>query len=119
MDKKFLMRVSVIASLILCIVIAMFALCACGSAKNSNSSSSNSSQDTSASSDNTIRMLNFKPEIAAFMTEACAKFSEETGYKVIVDTAANGQYETTLTSKMSGDEAPTLFVINGQNGYKS
>ena len=114
MNKKIFMWASCIASVFFALVISIAVLCSCGS--NSNSTST---QESSGSNDNTIRVLNFKPEIAAFMTEACAKFSEETGYKVIVDTAANGQYETTLTSKMSSDEAPTLFVINGQNGYKA
>ena len=114
MNKKICLGASCLASVLIAVIISICVLSSCGS-----SSNSDSSQETSGSNDNTIRVLNFKPEIAAFMAEACAKFSEETGYKVIVDTAANGQYETTLTSKMSGDEAPTLFVINGQNGYKS
>ncbi len=112
MLKKISLGAKLFASLFIVVALSIFILCSC-------SPNSNSSQESTGSNDNTIRVLNFKPEIAAFMTEACAKFSEETGYKVIVDTAANGQYETTLTSKMSSDEAPTLFVINGQNGYKS
>ena len=65
----------------------------------------------------TIRYLNFKPESASIYTELAKAYEEETGIRVIVDTAANNEYESTLTSKMSTDEAPTLFQINGPRGY--
>ena len=65
----------------------------------------------------TIRYLNFKPESASIYTELAKAYEEETGVRVIVDTAANNEYESTLTSKMSTDEAPTLFQINGPRGY--
>lgn len=65
----------------------------------------------------TIRYLNFKPESAAIYKELAKAYEEETGIRVIVDTAANNEYESTLTSKMSTDEAPTLFQINGPRGY--
>ena len=65
----------------------------------------------------TIRYLNFKPEIASYYEELAKTYKEETGVTVIVDTAANNQYESTLTAKMATDEAPTLFQINGPKGY--
>ena len=65
----------------------------------------------------TIRYLNFKPESAAIYKELAKAYEEETGVRVIVDTAANNEYESTLTSKMSTAEAPTLFQINGPRGY--
>lgn len=65
----------------------------------------------------TIRYLNFKPEIAGKYEELAKAYEEETGVKVIVDTAANNTYEQTLTAKMATDEAPTLFQINGPRGY--
>ncbi len=65
----------------------------------------------------TIRYLNFKPESASIYKELAKAYEEETGIRVIVDTAANNEYESTLTSKMSTDEAPTLFQINGPRGY--
>ena len=42
---------------------------------------------------------------------------KEKGVKVIVETAANNSYESTLTSKMATKQAPTLFQINGPVGY--
>lgn len=65
----------------------------------------------------TVRYLNFKPESAEIYQELADTYEKETGIKVIVDTAANNEYESTLTSKMSTDEAPTLFQINGPKGY--
>ena len=64
-----------------------------------------------------IRYLNFKPEIAEIYQEIAKKYEEETGVKVIVETAANNTYEQTLMSKMATSEAPTLFQINGPRGY--
>ncbi len=65
----------------------------------------------------TVRYLNFKPEVASVYEELAAKYEAETGVKVTVETAANGTYESTLTSKMATKEAPTLFQINGPRGY--
>lgn len=65
----------------------------------------------------TIRYLNFKPEVADIYKELAQTYEKETGTKVVVETAANGKYEETLTSKMSTNEAPTLFQINGPKGY--
>ncbi len=65
----------------------------------------------------TVRYLNFKPEIADKYKELAAAYEEQTGVKVIVETAANNTYEQTLTAKMATDEAPTLFQINGPRGY--
>lgn len=65
----------------------------------------------------TVRYLNFKPEIAAKYEELARIYEEETGVKVVVETAANNTYEQTLTAKMATSDAPTLFQINGPRGY--
>lgn len=64
-----------------------------------------------------VRYLNFKPEVAAVYQELADAYEKETGVKVIVETAANNAYESTLTSKMATKQAPTLFQINGPRGY--
>lgn len=66
-----------------------------------------------------VRYLNFKPESAEVYSEIAAAYEKETGVKVIVETAANNAYESTLASKMVTDEAPTLFQINGPKGYSA
>ncbi len=65
----------------------------------------------------TIRFLNFKPEVASVYTEIANKYKEETGVNLIVDTAANNTYESTLAARLGTSEAPTLFQINGPRGY--
>ena len=64
-----------------------------------------------------VRYLNFKPEVASIYQELAAAYEKETGVKVIVETAANNAYESTLTSKMATKQAPTLFQINGPRVY--
>ena len=64
-----------------------------------------------------IRFLNFKPEVATVYNEIAKAYERETGVKVIVETAASGNYESTLTAKMATAEAPTIFQINGPKGY--
>lgn len=61
--------------------------------------------------------MNFKPEVASVYQELADAYEKETGVKVIVETAANNAYESTLTSKMATKQAPTLFQINGPRGY--
>ncbi len=65
----------------------------------------------------TVRFLNFKPEVANVYDEIAKAYKQEKGVELIVETAASGNYEQTLTAKMGTDEAPTLFQINGPKGY--
>ena len=66
-----------------------------------------------------IRYLNFKPEIANKYQQIADEYEKETGIKVVIETAANNTYEQTLTAKMSTNEAPTIFQINGPKGYNN
>lgn len=77
----------------------------------------NNGNNNSAQKITTIRFLNFKPEVANVYDEIAKAYEQEKGVKVIVETAASGNYEQTLTAKMGTDEAPTLFQINGPKGY--
>lgn len=69
--------------------------------------------------DSTVRFLNFKPEIAAVYERIAQEYEKETGKKVIVETAAANTYESTLAAKMSTNEAPTIFQVNGPVGYRN
>ncbi|MBO5825916.1 MAG: ABC transporter substrate-binding protein [Treponema sp.] len=64
-----------------------------------------------------VRYLNFKPEVANYYLQVASVYEEETGVKVIVETAANNVYEAALSAKMSSKDAPTLFQLNGPRGY--
>ncbi len=63
-----------------------------------------------------VYYLNFKPEADAAWQALAQEYTKETGVEVKVQTAASGQYETTLMSEMAKTEAPTLFQINGPVG---
>ena len=63
-----------------------------------------------------VYYLNFKPEQAEAWETLAAKYTEETGVEVAVQTAASGTYESTLKSEMAKTEAPTLFQVNGPVG---
>ena len=65
----------------------------------------------------TVRFLNFKPEVADVFDDIAKAYEKETGVRLVVDTAANNTYESTLAAKMSTDEAPTIFQVNGPRGY--
>ncbi len=65
----------------------------------------------------TVRFLNFKPEIASVYEQIAKEYQNETGVKLVVETAAANTYESTLTAKMATNEAPTIFQVNGPLGY--
>ena len=89
--------------LVCLISICFLFLCSCGKKKEEPS----------------VYYLNFKPE-AAKTWEAIAKaYTEETGVKVKILTAASGNYEQTLKAEIAKREAPTLFQINGPVGYQT
>ncbi len=90
----------------LCFVVSLFASC------NRENTNNDSTQKVT-----TIRYLNFKPEIANSYEKIAKAYEKETGVKLVVETAASGNYEQTLTAKMGTKEAPTLFQINGPKGY--
>ena len=90
----------------LCFVVSLFASC------NRKDTDNNTNQKVT-----TIRFLNFKPEVANSYQKIADAYEKETGVKLVVETAASGNYEQTLTAKMGTKEAPTLFQINGPKGY--
>jgi raffinose/stachyose/melibiose transport system substrate-binding protein len=63
-----------------------------------------------------VYYLNFKPEQDEDWQALAKAYTEETGVKVEVVTAASGEYETTLMSEMGKSSAPTLFQVNGPVG---
>lgn len=94
--------------MVVSLIVTLFA--ACGEDKPQTTPQTNSSGTT-------IRFLNFKPESATVYDEIAKAYNQETGNTLIVETAASGNYEQTLSAKMGTNEAPTLFQINGPKGY--
>jgi len=63
-----------------------------------------------------VYYLNFKPEADEAWKEIAKTYTEQTGVKVTIVTAASGTYEETLSAEIIKDEAPTLFQVNGPVG---
>lgn len=66
-----------------------------------------------------VYFLNWKPESEETYNTIAKAYTEKTGVEVKVETAASGQYETTLKAEVGKSEAPTLFNVNGPVGLKS
>lgn len=91
-------------------VMAASVLAGCGGG------ASGESSDAGTSGSGSVYYLNFKPEQDEAWQKLAKEYTEETGVKVEVVTAASGEYETTLTSEMAKSSAPTLFQVNGPVG---
>ncbi|MCM1136003.1 MAG: ABC transporter substrate-binding protein [Clostridium sp.] len=115
-----------VISVLLATVMTVSLLVGCGGSSGSGDSGSSSagaaSEDSgaaagdsgaAASSDytGTVRFLNFKPEVSDAMQEVAAAYTAETGVNIQIETAASGQYESTLTARMDSSEAPAIFVV--------
>lgn len=81
------------------------------------SGSSSSKGSSSEAKAKEIYFLNFKPEIAEKYKAIATEYEQKTGVKVKVVTAANNTYEQVLRSEVAKTDAPTIFQINGPNGY--
>lgn len=104
------------ASVFLCLVLLVSTVLAFSACSKKNNNKENSTNPASNNANVTVRYLNFKPEVADIYKEIADEYEKETGVKVVVETAANNEYESTLTAKMSTKNAPTLFQINGPKG---
>ena len=93
-------------------VMTASALTGCGGASDKKDSGKKEAKGT-------VYYLNFKPEADAQWQELAKLYTDKTGVKVNVVTAAANQYETTLKSEMGKSEAPTLFQVNGPVGLAS
>ena len=107
------MRKKGLIALGLATVMTASALTGCGGASDKKES------DSKKEAKGTVYYLNFKPEADAQWQELADIYTEKTGVKVNVVTAAANQYETTLKSEMGKSEAPTLFQVNGPVGLAS
>lgn len=97
------------------LLLGVFTGCNRSSQNNGGTEGNNSNQATVKE----IRYLNFKPEIAEVYDRISDAYESETGIRLVVETAASGTYESTLTARMATDDAPTIFQINGPIGYTS
>lgn len=99
------------------IILGIFAACTRNTDGTNNGTSGGANNNSETVKE--IRYLNFKPEIAEVYDRISEAYEKEKGVKLIVETAASGTYESTLTARMATSDAPTLFQINGPIGYVS
>lgn len=128
---------------LLCTAMAAVSFTGCGSSSDDSQAKDNNTADDAASGDDAaagddaasdegesgdsqasagagkVYYLNFKPEQGQDWVDLAAKYTEETGVPVDVQTAAAGTYEEQLKSEMAKTEAPTLFQVNGPIGYQN
>lgn len=115
-------------SVALCVAMATSTLVGCGSSSDdkektttkSGGEENSDTQDTSKDAPKgSVYFLNFKPEIEDAYKKLMTAFTEETGVKAKVVTAAENQYESMLKIEMAKSDAPTLFTVNGPVGYNT
>lgn len=117
-----------LVSALLCAAMVSTLLAGCGDSgstggtSNSTGSSTNDTSSDTAAGDTapapaadagsgSVYLLNFKPETDGVWQDLAATYTGQTGVEVMVVTAADGQYKTTLQSELAKSEAPTIFNI--------
>ena len=117
------MKKKSILALVLACVLLFAAACGGGGTSTDGGAASGDGASTdgsvAASGDGVVYYLNFKPEQDQQWQDLAKIYTEQTGIKVDVITAASGQYETTLKAEMAKSQAPTLFQVNGPVGLAS
>ena len=102
----------------LCVSMMAVALAGCGSSSSTAGSKATEAAKADVTKEGasdftgTIRWLNYKPEIADQLVEVAKAYTDETGVNVQIETAASNTYEQTLTARMDGSDAPTIFVCD-------
>ena len=102
------MRKKKLLSFVLCMTTAAMIFAGCSSKKN---------KDAKDTAKGKVYFLNFKPEIAEYYEDLMKKYTQETGVEAKVVTAADNQYDATLSVEMAKTDAPTIFTVNGYMGY--
>lgn len=64
-----------------------------------------------------IYFLSCKPEVKSVWEEVSVAYEKETGIKLKVLTAADGNHERTLKAELAKKDYPTMFQINGPVEY--
>ncbi|MFS0614424.1 extracellular solute-binding protein [Lederbergia ruris] len=85
-----------------------FLLAACNDSSNSSTGSSGKSDQE------TVKIFQFKVEIAEALNKLVEEYEEETGVKVEVETVGGGaDYDAALKAKLAGGEEPDIFNNTG------
>ena len=95
------------------VLVMVFSLAACaGNQGGTGTDTPATTAPVGDASKGSVYWLNFKPESDEALKEIAKMYTDETGIKVDIVTAANGKYNETLTAEMDkGESAPTIFVV--------
>ena len=100
------------------VLVLGMALTGCGGGSSSGSGSGGDSG--SGSSENSLRLVNNKVEIDAPLKELAAKYEEDTGTVVEIETLGGGvDVQQTLLGYYQAGNMPDIFLIEGDKDYKN
>lgn len=75
------------------------------------------SGNSADSSKGHVYFMNNKSEIVNQLQDLAQKYTDETGVRVDVQTAASGTYDSTMASELAKSNAPTMFNISGYDQF--
>ncbi len=121
------MKRKVIASVLATVTSLAMVLAGCGGSTANNgagdateSGSSTETTQSTASGGGTIRLVNNKAEIQEGLQKLVAKYEQETGVKVEIDTIGGGQdTQAVLKNYYQADNMPDIFVFEGDTHYET
>lgn len=90
---------------ITCMCVSNFVAC-------SSTEDEGSASESSSDYDGTVYWLNYKPEVSEQMQLVAEAYTEETGIDVKIETAASGEYESTLSVELDKSDSPSIFVVD-------
>lgn len=90
-----------------CLLCALIVLCLAACSKKDVTTTTNGVTPTRY----TVRLLTCDADKGPALEELAREYTDQTGKRVIVETAAAKYYEQMLTAKLSTDTPPTLFQI--------
>lgn len=109
-----------LTALLLVLVMCLATLTACSettSASTDGSQPGSAAETSAPTGEGSVYYLNFKPEQDQQWQDLATAYTNETGVPVTVITAANGTYESTLTSEM--DKKRSSHPVSGQRPGRS
>ncbi len=109
-------KLTKLAALIMALCLVAGLAVGCNGNNGGGSSAAGDSGESKTATGGKVYYLQFKPEQNQQWQDLAKAYTDETGVKVQVVTAAEGTYEQTLTSEMDKSDAPTLFQVNGPVG---
>lgn len=99
-------------------VVMAASLAACGGGSSSSGGSSSGGDSSSASGSGEIRLVNNKVEIDEGLKKLAAKYEEETGVKVNIESLGGGvDTQATLKGYYQAGNMPDIFVFEGDKDY--